>query len=130
MKAGDQLKDIFILGTESEYKAVAGIVQQENDKVHTSRLEKLPVGIPGKEEYEADLIICEGNLSFKEIIDQVPALASKYRVWFHASGSRSVITSNSKKCQGYDYTSIYNHLDAWVIFSPPSYIYGQVPPRS
>lgn len=100
MKAGDQLKDIFILGTESEYKAVAGIMQQENDKVHTSRLEKLPVGISGKEEYEADLIICEGNLSFKEIIDQVPALASKYRVWFRASGSRSVITSNSKNARG------------------------------
>ncbi|MDB5202254.1 MAG: hypothetical protein JWQ27_1663 [Ferruginibacter sp.] len=46
------------------------------------------------------LIICEGELSFKEIIAMIPRMPKNIHCLFHASGSRSIVGSNNKNKRG------------------------------
>ncbi len=52
-----------------------------------------------------EIIFCEDGLSFKEIITAVEQLSGKVRIKFHASGSSSIVGSDSKDVSG-NYVSI------------------------
>lgn len=47
-----------------------------------------------------EIIFCENGLSFKEIISSIHALPGNTRNKFHASGSNSIVGSNSKNTSG------------------------------
>jgi GT2 family glycosyltransferase len=48
------------------------------------------------------IVMCEGDtLSFKQIIEKLPALGNKHLVCIHASGSSSIAGSNSKNTKGF-----------------------------
>jgi len=47
-----------------------------------------------------ELIFCEGTLSFKNIIDTIQHLPKDTAIKFHASGSNSIVGSNSKDTSG------------------------------
>ncbi len=48
-----------------------------------------------------EIIFCEGTLSFKKIIEVLPAIPPEVRVKIFAAGSRSIIGSNDKNAPGY-----------------------------
>jgi len=47
-----------------------------------------------------ELIFCEGSLRFADIIDTLPQLPDHTAIKFHASGSSSIVGSNSKDSSG------------------------------
>ena len=47
-----------------------------------------------------EVIFCEGSLSFKEIIETVQQLPGNNKIKFHASGSKSIVGSDSKDSLG------------------------------
>jgi len=68
-----------------------------NDSDHSGignwkKLPMLSFSIPFRE-----VIYCEGVLSFADIIESVQQLPNHTRVKFHAYGSNSVISSDSKR---------------------------------
>lgn len=46
------------------------------------------------------LIFCEGELSFKSIIQQAEMISPKIQLLFHAAGSRSIVGSSNKNTKG------------------------------
>jgi GT2 family glycosyltransferase len=70
----------------------------ENDGSSVGYWKKLPElssAIPFKE-----VVFCEGSLSFSDIIQGVQHLPSGIRIKFHASGSSSIVGSDSKDSSG------------------------------
>lgn len=59
-----------------------------------------------------ELICCEGNLTFKEIIEELPSVPPNVRVGFFSDGSHSIIGSHDKNVPGESRSSeIYYRLD-------------------
>ena len=74
------------------------IAVSENDETavgHWKKLKELSTAIPFRE-----VIFCEGILSFSDIINYVPQLPSNMSIKFHASGSSSIVGSDSKNKSG------------------------------
>lgn len=79
-------------------KILGRVSTMENDKDaigYWKNLKGLNKTVPYRE-----VIFCEGALSFTEIIDGVQHLPNNTRVKFHASGSRSIVGSDSKDRSG------------------------------
>jgi GT2 family glycosyltransferase len=56
-----------------------------------------------------EIIFCENGLSFKEIISAISILPAGIRNKFHASGSKSIVGSNSKNTSGEFITTTKNY---------------------
>ncbi len=109
----DELKKTIIAGTIYEYKRVFEILQQagaegrilgrievnnESEVSSLCNIEQLPhwlINHPTKE-----VILCEGKLSFKRIIELVKIIPPYIRIKFHASCSETVTGSDNKTSIG------------------------------
>lgn len=69
--------------------------QDESAVGHWMKLKELSSAIPFRE-----VIFCEGSLSFLNIIQHLPELPSNISIKFHASGSGSIVGSDSKNTSG------------------------------
>lgn len=104
--------NILIVGSEEEYAKCSAIIIQaglkekilgrvavsESDTTsmgHFKDLMQLSTTLPFKE-----LIICEGNLTYKDIINIIPAIAKNIKVKLYSSGSNSIVGSDSKDSSG------------------------------
>jgi GT2 family glycosyltransferase len=102
----------LIAGSENEYQSSLQLMQQ-------AHLEERILGRVGIEENEPgaigywrklntlqlsinfkEVILCEGRLSFKDIIQVTQALPKNIRVKFHAAKSHSIVGSDSKNTLG------------------------------
>ena len=102
----------LIAGSEDEYRSSMQLMQQAN-------LDERILGRLGTEENEQgtigywknlnrlqqsvnfkEIIFCEGQLSFKDIIRVAQTLPKNIRVKFHAAKSRSIVGSDSKNTSG------------------------------
>jgi hypothetical protein len=108
----DEHPHTLIVGSEKEYEAARQLMNEaglhekvlgrvaiyENDTTgigYWKRLNMLQPSVTFKE-----VIFCEGELSFKEIIDAVEELPGNIRVKFHAAKSQSIVGSDSKDSLG------------------------------
>jgi GT2 family glycosyltransferase len=109
----DELKKTIIAGTIDEFKRVLEIMQQAgiegrilgridvDDKSEISSLcnvEQLQHWLTSHPTKE--VIICEGKLSFKRIIELVKIIAPDIRIKFYASCSETIIGSDSENDTG------------------------------
>ncbi|NOT50396.1 MAG: glycosyltransferase [Chitinophagaceae bacterium] len=102
----------LIVGSPEEYKQTTALIKEaglqekilgrvaveENDHAAVGNLQKideLSLSIPFRE-----LIFCEGVLSFSKIIQAVQQLSPGIRIKFHASGSNSIVGSDSRNTSG------------------------------
>lgn len=79
-------------------KVLGRVAVEENDHTaigHWSKLELLSQTLPFNE-----AIFCEGSLSFKNIIESFNLVGHKIKVKIHASGSHSIVGSDSKENTG------------------------------
>jgi hypothetical protein len=74
---------------------VATTPEDETGIGHWSKINKLYPAVPFRE-----IIFCEGELSFRQIIDTIQQLPHRVRIKFHASGSHSIVGSDSKDATG------------------------------
>jgi GT2 family glycosyltransferase len=110
--SGEENAYTLIAGSESEYQSSIQLMQQANffERVlgriginenepgtigDWKKLDSLQSSINFKE-----VIFCEGNLSFKDIIDMIQVLPKSIRIKFHAQKSRSIVGSDSKNTSG------------------------------
>jgi O-antigen biosynthesis protein len=81
------------------YKKILGRVavdEQDSGGIgYWKNIKKLSPSVPFRE-----IIFCEGALSFSDIIGVLPQLPEHCRIKFHASGSNSIVGSNSKDSSG------------------------------
>ena len=108
----DEDPQTLIVGSEKEYEAARQLMNEaglhekvlgrvaihENDPTgigYWKRLNMLQPAVTFKE-----VIFCEGELSFKEIIDALKGLPRNIRVKFHAAKSQSIVGSDSKNTSG------------------------------
>lgn len=115
---GEENPHTLIVGSEKEFNEAKQLMNESS--VHQKELgriedlKNLKVLQPATAYKE--IIFCEGNLSFKEIIETLKDLNSNTRVKFHASKSQSIVGSDSKdtsgeavsKENGYKLSSPYN----------------------
>jgi O-antigen biosynthesis protein len=131
----------LIVGSPEEYKQTAAVIKdaglhekilgrvavEENDRAavgHLQKINELSHSIPFRE-----LIFCEGVLSFSSIIQTVQQLSPGIKIKFHASGSNSIVGSDSRnksgesvsKENGYKLANPYNRrlkrlIDVFVSF--------------
>ena len=85
-KAGMTERVLGRVGSESPNATALGNIEQLPELV-----KKYPV---------KEIIFCENGLSFKEIIGSINALPGTTRNKFHASGSNSIVGSDSKNTSG------------------------------
>lgn len=102
----------LIIGSETEYKEVIQLMEEagmkekilgrvavsEHDKGaigYWSRADMLLQSVPFRE-----AIFCEGTLSFKNIIDCLQPIQKNIKIKIHASGSHSIVGSDSKDSAG------------------------------
>lgn len=74
------------------------VAVHENDETAVGYWKKLPglsAAIPFRE-----VVFCEGSLSFLDIIRYFPSLSSGISIKFHASGSTSIVGSDSRNTSG------------------------------
>jgi len=109
---GEENPYTLIAGSENEYRSSMQLMQR-------AHLEERILGRVGIEENEQgtigywrklnmlqpsinfkEVILCEGNLSFKNIIQVTQTLPKNIRVKFHAAKSHSIVGSDSKNTSG------------------------------
>lgn len=112
IRNGEQNANTLIIASPEEYQETVQLMKDvglherilgrvsvnENDETavgHWKNLKELSSVIPFRE-----VIFCEGSLSFSEIIKVVLQLPSKMSIKFHASGSSSIVGSDSKNRSG------------------------------
>jgi GT2 family glycosyltransferase len=113
--AGNEKEDnpnTLITGSKQEYEKILQLMKEaglqervlgrvavaENDVSgigHWKKIQMLSGVVPFRE-----VIFCEGTLSFKDIIDAIQLLPGETAIKFHASGSLSIVGSNSKDSSG------------------------------
>ena len=110
--SGEENPYTLIAGSENEYRSSMQLMQQ-------AHLEERILGRVGIEENEQgtigywrklnmlqlsinfkEVILCEGSLSFKDIIQVTQTLPKNIRVKFHAAKSHSIVGSDSKNTSG------------------------------
>ncbi|HEX7844965.1 MAG TPA: glycosyltransferase [Chitinophagaceae bacterium] len=111
-KEKEEHSNTLIVGSQEEYEKTmqlmkeAGLqervlgrvaVSEENNGAIgvASDLKKLSATVPFRE-----IIFCEGVLSFSKIIELVQQLPKHIRLKFHATGSQSIVGSDSKDSSG------------------------------
>jgi hypothetical protein len=111
-KHRQQHANTLIIGSEQEYSEVMLLLESAGleDKIlgrvgvndadtstvgNWRRLEELIKALPFRE-----VVFCEGTLSFKDIIATIEKAAGKIRFKIHASGSQSIVGSDSKDTAG------------------------------
>ena len=109
----DEINQTIIAGTSEEFSVVSDFIEKANKKervlgrIETGYLaDGKPLGAfndlstvlklyPIKE-----IIFCEGELSFKKIIETIPAIPQNVRIKFFAKGSHTIIGSDDKDAAG------------------------------
>jgi hypothetical protein len=110
--SGEENPYTLIAGSENEYRSSVQLMQQ-------AHLEERILGRVGTEENERgtigywkklnvlqpsinfkEVILCEGRLSFRDIIQVTQTLPKNIRVKFHAAKSHSIVGSDSKNTSG------------------------------
>jgi GT2 family glycosyltransferase len=118
----------LIVGSAAEYEKILQLMKEAglqervlgrvavNEDDYTAvgnwkKLPKLSLSIPFRE-----VIFCEGSLSFANIIEIVQQLPKHTRVKFHASNSKSIISSESKDTSGeiLSYEKSYRLADPYI----------------
>lgn len=102
----------LIAGSENEYHSLIKLMQQANlhervlGRIATDENKKDAIG--SWENLAAlhhslhfkEIILCEGSLTFKEIIESIQVLPKNIRIKFHSEKSRSIVGSDSKDTSG------------------------------
>lgn len=105
-------RSILIVASDEEYKNCTaillqagvgekilgrvGVVNADTKSVGSyKQLNQLNATLPFKE-----IIFCEGALSFAEIINEISVAHKNYKIKIHASGSSSIVGSDSKDSSG------------------------------
>jgi O-antigen biosynthesis protein len=116
----DEQRQTIVVAGEKDFNAIselmqnAGISERVLGRVDTGmeisggslgNIEQLPVLI--RKYRLREIIFCENGLSFKEIIRMIGNMPRGIRNKFHASGSSSIVGSDSKNVSG-DYISAAN----------------------
>jgi len=108
----DGYSDTVIVGSPQEYALImkliteAGLQEKVLGRISLNENDTTAIGDFGKLKLLSnavpfrEIIFCEGTLSFKEIIENLNQLTRRTRVKFHASGSQSIIGSDSKDSSG------------------------------
>lgn len=111
-KEAEEHANTLIVASPSEYEATVQLIKEaglgerilgrlsvhENDMSTTRSWKKLK--IVSTSAPFTEIIFCEGELSFKEIIENIQQLPSRVHAKIHASGSGSIIGSDSKDSTG------------------------------
>ena len=107
----DEHRQTFIIGTEKEFEEVNTIMQNAGMEERVLGRVEVNVGKTNATGNIEDLkqllttysikevIFCEGELSFKKIIDMMK-IPKHVRIKFHAADASGIIGSNSKKISG------------------------------
>jgi O-antigen biosynthesis protein len=112
VRNGEQNANTLIIASQKEYQEIvqlmkdAGLQERilgrvsinQNDETavgYWKNLDKISSAIPFRE-----VIFCEGSLSFSEIIKGMQQLPKNMSIKFHASGSGSIVGSDSKNRSG------------------------------
>jgi len=115
ISSGNEKKDhanTLVVGSVEEYKKVLQLMEEagmkekvlgrvavnENDPQaigYWSRLDTISQSVPFNE-----IIICEGSLSFKNIIESLQQVKDKVKIKIHAADSQSIVGSDSKDTAG------------------------------
>ena len=107
----DEHRQTFIIGTEKEFEEVNTIMQNAGMEERVLGRVEVNVGKTNATGNIEDLkqllttysikevIFCEGELSFKKIIDMMK-IPKHVRIKFHAAAASGIIGSNSKKISG------------------------------
>ncbi|MEO6818519.1 MAG: glycosyltransferase [Ginsengibacter sp.] len=111
--ASDDTIQTLIVGNQNEFNKVKLLLKTSGAKRsvlqritinHSSQSLKM-IPSPPKLVSENEIIFCEGELSFKEVIELLPGLPAGFGARFYARGGRSIIGSNSKDVSG-EYISV------------------------
>jgi hypothetical protein len=108
----EERRQTVVVATEKDFLIIADMLRQAGmtervlgrvgtDSPGSARLgniEHLPELV--KKYQVKEIIFCENGLSFKEIISSIHALPGNSRNKFHASGSNSIVGSDSKNTSG------------------------------
>lgn len=104
----DSTKQTLIVGNQNEFNKVKLLLKTSGLK--RSVLQKLTIDdsfqglkmipAPPKLISENEIIFCEGELSFKELIHLLPDLPAGFSARFYSRGGRSIIGSDSKNVSG------------------------------
>jgi GT2 family glycosyltransferase len=124
---GEENQYTLIIGSENEFQSLIRIMQQAN--LHERVLGRIAVdeneeGAIGSWKnlnalhyslHFKEIIFCEGNLTFKEIIESIQILPKNIRIKFHSEKSRSIVGSDSKDTLGeaVSLESIYRLADPY-----------------
>ena len=102
----------LIIASPPEYKRIiqlmkeAGLQERVLGRISTEENDNTGIGYWKKLQPVSDLvpfsevIFCEGTLSFSNIIEGVQQMPRRSRIKFHASGSESIVGSDSKDSSG------------------------------
>ncbi|MEO9021956.1 MAG: glycosyltransferase [Ginsengibacter sp.] len=114
----DTTVQTVIVGNQNEFNKVKlllktsgskrGVLERLNIRESDQKLMIAPT--PSKFISENEIIFCEGELSYKRIIEILPELSKGFNVRFYSRGGSSIIGSNSKNISG-EYISVKQHFD-------------------
>jgi O-antigen biosynthesis protein len=123
----EEKKQTIVVAAEKDFLIIAAMLQNAgmtervlgrvgnhlpNNTPALGSIKQLPELV--KKYQVKEIIFCENGLSFKEIITSINALSGTTRNKFHASGSRSIVGSNSKNTSG----GFITHLTKYRIGMP------------
>ncbi|MDB5197127.1 MAG: hypothetical protein JWP88_1498 [Flaviaesturariibacter sp.] len=103
---------LLIAGTPKEFIETAGLLQQNGldskiiGRIGTPEKESNTIAIlenvaaAAKTLEAQELVLCAGSLSYKDIIIHTDNLKGRLRLRYHATGSRSIVGSDSKGSTG------------------------------
>jgi len=118
----EENKQTFIAGTEKEFIEVniimqnAGMEERVLGRIEVNGSDTNATGSVDNikqllQPYSIkEIIFCEGELSFKKIIDTVATIPKNVRIKFHSSGTLGIIGSNNKTTSG-KYISTYKKIN-------------------
>jgi GT2 family glycosyltransferase len=108
----DNYSNTLIIGSSGEYDEVirlmndAGLKEKVIGRVAVNENDKGAIGhwsgtkIPFQSIPFREIIFCEGTLSFGNIIERISQIGKKIKIKIHASGSHSIVGSDSKDTSG------------------------------
>jgi O-antigen biosynthesis protein len=111
-REGEENASTLIIASLGEYQQTVQLIKEaglherilgrisvsENDGSsvgYWKKLKELSSAIPFRE-----VVFCQGSLSFSDIIQNMPKLSSNISIKFHASGSSSIVGSDSRNTSG------------------------------
>lgn len=109
----EERRQTIVVAAEKDFDKIASMLEHagmtervlgrvSNDATGHSTVLGTVVQLPGlvKKYQVKEIIFCENGLSFKEIIDGIKSLTGNTRNKIHASGSNSIVGSDSKNTSG------------------------------